>query len=294
MDQRQPWTKRIGILMTIILISVIVSACRKAPSPQTKQDVVSKDSKDETPSAEQPKAQTKPVSLPEMLTPEVIAAFRAGIMATDRYSDRIEMRRSLMYRLCQGKQIESALAEFQALLDDVEQREGRAMAMRVAISDAGQVQWKQDYAAAIGMYEVLLNRYDNSPFTAKALYQLGVCHFQMKDYVVAEQVWRRTIEEQDGSSQAPQAWQKLALAQMRQKNFDASLVTLDIMAAKYQGTPYEQHARLCRGDVLKEAGREAEARAIYTEFLEEHQDGSYRRLAEQRMSDLGKAVAGMR
>ncbi len=241
------------------------------------------------PKVEQPLPPKRPAVL-EPLSPEAIAALRDPIeAASDDFGSRLEARRGLFHALRKHGQLDLAMAEFDAMLDDVERTSGLAMAQRVAIADAGNIHFHKDYPAAIAAYERLLLHYGDGRFAAEATHQLGLCHIEMQDYVAAGEVFRHLIEEHDDSHLAPLGWRKLALVQTLQGRFDAALATLEIMAGKYGGTHHGEYARMRRGYVQMAAGRFAEARTTYEAFLANHPHSKYRRLVTKQMAELDGA-----
>jgi len=303
-SKRSHWCvsrKWLGIGAVVLTVCAMGLACSRSQKPASPK-----------PSERQPAAQrpASPAQMPaaaeaprkakapprratprEPLTEEAIFALRQAIEAAgDQYAQRIEARRVLFHGLRRGGRLEPAMEAFGALLDDVECTEGMAMAQRVAFADAGILQMQRAHEAAGGVYHLLLDRYGDGVFSAKALYQVGLCQLEMQAYAEAEQTWQRLIEEHDDSPSAPWGWRKLALAQTLQGQYDAALDTLRAMAAKYAGTHYGEYARMRRGYVLMAANRLSEARASYAEFLATYSKSKYRRLAEQQLADLDSAI----
>lgn len=293
MHQRHP---RISLTMTAIFASMIGFGCRKpapeAPPAETAPDVVSNESKEEPSpsSAKKSKVEIKPEVPSPALTEETFASLRSRIQSSDHYPDRIEARRTLMHRLCEDDKVDVALSEFRALLDDVEAHEDRSMAVRVAFSDAGTWMHREDHEAAIGAYGILLARYGDSDFACEALMHMGSCHLELREYAEAEQVWRRLIEEYDGTPMTPWGWRKLALAQVLQGRYDASLSTLAMMAKKYEGTHFGEYAQVRQGYVLMAANRLGEAKSRYDKFLATCSQSKYCRLAERQLVQLEEAM----
>jgi TolA-binding protein len=232
-------------------------------------------------------APSKKPTLHEPLSPEAIVALRARIdAASDDFGERIEARRVLFHQLRKHGQVDLAVRELDALLDDVERHAGLSMAQRVAIADAGNLQSLKDYRTAIRAYELLVQRYGDGNFAPEALLHMGSCYLELRDYVAAEQVWERLIEEYDSSPHAPWGWRKLALAQTLQGRFDSALATLEIMAEKYAGTHFGEYGRMRRGYVQMTAGRLDAARATYAAFLESDPHSKYCRLVRRQMAEL--------
>jgi len=215
---------------------------------------------------------------------------------SEEYAARLEAWRSLLHELRHRGQIDEAVEVLAKLLTDVERQEGPAMAQRVALAEAGNLQAQKDYVTAQKAYELTLSRYPQGTFVVDAMYQLGDCRLELHDYAVAERVWRRLIDEHGDASMAPWAWRKLALAQLLQANYDQSLATLEAMAGKYAGMEFEEYARMRRGYVLAAAGRMEEAQSAYQAFLKEFPRSKYRGLASQQMAELdhGRTLARAR
>jgi len=224
------------------------------------------------------------------------AACRQPEPPSEEYAARLEARRSLLHELRHGGQTDEAVEVLAKLLADVERQEGLAMAQRVAMAEAGNLQAQKDCPAAVKAYELTLSRYPQGTFVVEAMYQLGDCSLELHDYAAAESVWRKLIDENGDASMAPWAWRKLALAQLLQTHYDQSLATLEAMAGKYAGTEFEEYARMRRGYVLASAGRTQEAQAAYQAFLKEFPRSKYCGLASQQMAELdrGRTLARAR
>ncbi len=226
---------------------------------------------------------------PAPLSEEEIAKGRARSESlSEDYSTRIEARRALIYPLCEAGQVEPAMAEFEALLDDVRQQEGDIKAQRVAMNDARTLHGQQHYHAAVAAYEQLLARWPGSHFSDQALFQIGACHLELHEYAEAGTVWQRFIEEFDGSPRAPWGWRRLALAQLLQGEFDTSLATLKLMAAKYEGSEWGYYGQMRQGYVQMVAGRLGEARSTFDKFLEQCGQSKYCKLVRKQLEKLAE------
>jgi TolA-binding protein len=242
-------------------------------------------------------AQQPPVAEPRRpLTPRnnEIQQARPVDPAAGEYALRLEALRSLLLDARRHGQTDQAIGALGTLLDEVERQEGPAMAQRVAMAEAGNLQAQKDYLTAARAYEVLLDRYPQSAFVAEATYQLADCRLELHDYAAAEQIWRKLIDEYGDSVLASWAWRKLALAQLLQTHYDQSLVTLEAMAARYAGTEFEEYARMRRGYVLAAGGRSDQARAAYQAFLKDFPRSKYCGLASKQMAELEAGVALVR
>lgn len=164
------------------------------------------------------------------------------------------------------------------------------MAQRVAFSTAGNLVRLKDHGAAAGGYTILLERYGDGPFAAEALLHLGSCRLELQEYAEAEAVWRRLIEGFDQTTEAPWGWRKMALAQLLQGRFEGSLATLKLMAGKYAGTHFGEYARMRQGYVLMAAGRLADARSSYADFLTTCSNSKYCRLARGQLAEVDRAL----
>jgi len=306
-NHQRRWGRWIGLGVAAGLIYTVGLACRaknSGPSapPQPSADsrtvvedgsIVQADASNSSGTMTPSRTSVRParsVHPPKPLTPEAIAELRGRIASADGYGARIEARRSLFHQLRKHGQLDLALPELNSLLDEVERREGRAMAQRVAFSIAGNLVRQKDHNSAIGAYTVLLERYGDGPFAAEALLHLGSCRLELHEYVEAEKVWRRLIEGFDETAQAPWGWRKLALAQLLQGKFEKSLATLEMMAGKYAGTQFGEYARMRQGYVLMAAGRLAEAKASYADFLTTCSNGKYCRLAQDQLAKVDQAL----
>lgn len=293
----------IGGLGLIVCVVVVACAVRqRATGPQQTADGTLPPSERETLTAQTPvqdRAETAAQETPkqlappkkqEPLSPEAIAMAHGRIeAASSDYGARLEARRSLFHRLCKQDQLDLAMGELEALLEDVQQQEGSGKAQRVAFAEAGTLEARKDHHAAVRAHELLLDRYGEGRFAAEAMYHLGTCHLELQEYARAEQVWRRLIEEHDDSPHAPWGWRKLALAQLLQGRFDTALGTLEVMAGKYAGTHFGDYASMRRGYVQAAAGRPLAARESYEVFLAEFPHSKYGRLVHKQMAELEAA-----
>lgn len=283
-----------------LLLALGLAACnerqRTTPPPRTP------DSGAARPEAKTPGAQTsnreqaeaaKPPSPAVPATPprpwspqEIEALWMQPELASESYGTRLEAVRSIFHRLRNRGQLEEAKIALGVLLDTVENEEGLAMAQRVAFAEAGNLETQQDHRAAVMAYQLLLDRYPGGTFAAEAQYHLGGTYLELHDYTAAEQTWWCLIEQHDDSPFAPWGWRKLALAQLLQGQIDTSLATLELMAAKYPGTEFEDYARMRRGYVYVVAGRTAEAQAAFEAFLAQYPHSVYVRLVRQQLAAL--------
>jgi len=237
--------------------------------------------------AAKPRPPAVPATPPRPLSPqEIEAMWMQPELASEHYGVRLEAVRSIFHRLRSRGQLDEARIALVVLLDEVEKKEGSAMAQRVAFAEAGNLETQQDYRAAVMAYQLLLDRYPNGTFAAEGRYHLGGTHLEQHDYAAAEQAWQCLIEQHDDSPFAPWGWRKLALAQLLQGQIDTSLATLELMAAKYPGTEFEDYARMRQGYVYVVAGRTAEAQAAYEAFLAQYPHSAYVRLVRQQLAAL--------
>lgn len=239
-----------------------------------------------------PRASAKPLQPPPPLTPETFAELRGRIASAEDYSARLQARGTLFHQLRRHGQIDLALVELHSLIDEVERQEGRRMAERMVFSKAGSIRLHRDYPAAIRVYEVFLECFADSRFAPEVLFQMADSQMQLEDYTSAEASWRRLVEEHDGCPETPLGWKNLALAQVRQEKFEAALSTLEVLAVKYPGGRSERLTRLWQGDVLREAGRQDEARDAYLALLAQcANNDSVHELATKRLSEFDPSVA---
>lgn len=220
------------------------------------------------------------------LTEESIAALRVKIKGEQDYAARLETRRTLLHALRKGKQLDRAMNELESLLTDVQNEEGLDMAQRVALAEANTLELQKDFTAAVRAYELLAHRYKGGRFTAEAMLHQGNCLLELHDYIAAEQVWLRLVEEHVTSPEASWGWRKIALAQLLQGKFDDSLATLTTMEKIYADGEFGEYARMRRGYVLMQAKRLPEARLAYTSFLSACPTSKYCQLVQQQMTEL--------
>lgn len=255
----------------------------KADSPETAVA-------DGTRQASPPRATAPPRQAPssEPMTDAELAWARARVASTEEYGVRLDVRRSMIYRLCRSEQLDVARSEFDALWDDIEGQENRNMAERAAMGDGTNLMAQKLHAPAIDVFERILNRWPDTHFAAEALFYQGGCHLEAQQYADAERVWQRLIEEHDDSHYAAWGWRKLALAQLLQGDHDRCLATLDVMAGKYADAPSGKYAEARRGYVHMVAGRLPQARAAYEAFLVDCSGSKYCRLVRKQMDELNR------
>ncbi len=292
-------TRRTVVLLGMgVIACVVVVACtmrgpkdsgddRTAQVPPARGEPTDKTEAPSVPdTSEEPAAKARAPKRKTPFSEEEIADARARIAGTSDYGARLEARRTLLYALARVDQLSEAVIECGAMLDDVERTEGRNMAERAALSDGNNLQSLELYAAAIAAYDRLLTRWPDSRFAAEAMFHKGGCYLDRREYVEAEQVWQGLIERHDDTTFAPWGWRKMALAQLLQDQPDRSLATLEIMASKYEGTPFGEYARMRRGYVQMVDGRMEEARKTFGEFLETCSGSKYCRLVKKQMKEL--------
>lgn len=240
----------------------------------------------------QPPAPSKPVE-PSTPDPHVqVAALRAelGQSGGQTYIKRLELRRGLMQWLRKADSLADLEAELTEQIADVEETEGRDKAQRVALAEANTFQVQKDHRAAAAAFGVLLRRFPEGRFTAEGLYQRGICLLEQREYAQAADAWQQLVEQHDDAPYAPMAWRKLALAQALQAKFDESLATLEIMAAKYEGTDHGDYARMRRAYVQAAAGRAADARATYEKFLTDAPNSKYCMLVRRELAAIDRGI----
>ncbi len=220
------------------------------------------------------------------LTQEAIAAMEAAITNATVYRVRVEARRVLFNALRRADRLSDAMLVFDDILMDVEENQGIEMAQRVAFADAGTLHADKYYDAAIAAYQRLIERYEHGPFTAEAMYRMGLCCLEMKDYQTAEALWHTVVEKHAESPYAPWSLRKIALAELIQGRVDDSLATLERLANGYSGTEFEEYAQMRKGYVLMAAGRAQEGRTAYESFLEKYPNSRYVLLAKQQMKQI--------
>lgn len=206
------------------------------------------------------------------------------------YIKRLELRRGLMQWLRKADSLADLEAELTEQIADVEVTEGRDKAQRVALAEANTFQVQKDHRAAAAAFGVLLKRFPEGRFTAEGLYQRGICLLEQREYAQAADAWQQLVEQHDAAPYAPMAWRKLALAQALQAKFDESLATLEIMAAKYEGTDHGDYARMRRAYVQAAAGRAADARATYEKFLTDAPNSKYCMLVRRELAAIDRGI----
>ena len=221
------------------------------------------------------------------LSRDAIATMRMAIVdASNDFSARLEARRALMQALRRHDRLSEAMGELHAILDDVETEEGRTMAQRVAIAEAGMLHQDASFEAAALAYQMILDRYPDSGFIVEAAYHMGECRLEQGRYEEAEQVWRELTERHPDAWLTPWAFRKVALAQLLQKKFDDSLATLGQMETRFEGTEFGDYARMRKGYVQLAAGKKDEAQKTYSKFLASCPTSKYCRLVQKQIAEL--------
>lgn len=286
-----------------VVIAVALSAYLRLPATDTNEldrdNSASKQKEQPSPAVATPSLQprvspepTEQFPLPE----ERIALLGTQIDDAPDYSARLEARRALFNELRKHGQLDRAISELEALVDDIQTQEGPEMAQRVAFSEASILETNKDYTASIRALELLRCRYPNGSFEADALYQLGNCQLELHNYASAEAIWEQLIHSHETSDVAPWAWRRLALAQLLLRRFDDSLNTLATMERIYSGTEFSEYAQMRKGYVLMAMGHLDEARRSYTRFSDGHPRSKYSGIVQSQVNwiDLyeGYARAG--
>lgn len=226
------------------------------------------------------------------LTEQEVATFHDRIKKqSSDLRKRIETRRALLAGLLERGPADRVPEELLALLEDVRASEGEAMARRTAFAEANTWQANKHYPAAVMAYQVVIDRWPESDFAVEALLHQGECQLELHEYANAEATFQGFVEQYDASALAGWGWRKLALAQLLQGDFDRSLATLELMEGRFKEGEFAEYARARRGYVLMSAGRTAEARKAYEEFLTECPSSKYCRLVKKQMDELEQAVS---
>lgn len=220
----------------------------------------------------------------EHVSSEQIAVLRAAISSASSYPKRLEARRGLMHALRRSGQYELLLGEVVNLIDEVERREGPTVAARVTMAEAETFQAQKDPKAAIEAYSYLRDRYPENDFSVEALYQIGLCHLDARDYDRAEQSFQQLVERYDNSVFSPWAWRKLALAQLLQNRVGSALATLQVMADKYKGSEFAEYAQAREGYVQLVAGNRDRARDSFQAFLARCPQSKYCELVKSQLA----------
>lgn len=267
--------------------------CRPAPTPAPKANPAVAP---QTPAARPPASRVahdgppsgpvgSPYSLPA--TPSV-AELRDRVRALkDNYAARIEARHAMIACITRNDPGDAAFAAIMELLNDVEQHDGRAMAREVAMTQGISLRRRGAHALAARVFSEAERRCDgNEQLVERAICQQGEALLDARAYSDAESAFQRLLEGSEDAQLAPWAWRRLALAQLLQGHFDASIATLRVMAEKYVGTEHADYARMRQGYVQMAAGRIREARATYEAFLKECGQSVYCELARTELRKL--------
>ena len=296
MTERNHYPSHVRLTLIVgagLVIALGVVACsiwqRSAPTtrpPSTSREPVRRDLRENDASSS-----VKTQLAARNDTPDDPVRLRALITQTKDYPARLELRRHLFHRLRNSGRLDQAMPELTALLEDVEREEGSQMAQRVALAEAGTLEIQKDYRLAANAYELILNRFgEEGRFATESRYHLGTCQLDMGDYAAAADTWQRLIQEHDESPEAPWAWRKTALAQTLQGQFGLALSTLSTMKEKYANTEFGEYAAMRVGYVQMVAGKPAEARKAYSEFLSLCPGSKYCHLVQMQMEQIEKAA----
>lgn len=207
------------------------------------------------------------------------------------FGKQIRRRQELIYQLSRQGEAEFAAAEFEALLDDIEAREGSARCRSIGRSFALHLCVRRHDRTAALVLSAIVERWADGPDAAETLFRLGSSYTRLGEHSKAELTFQRLIEEHDGSVWAPLAWQGLALGQSARKDFSSAIATLDMMGAKYKGSAWQDGATVTRGNVLRAEGRVEEARAAYESVLESRRASSLLSEAAKELRELSRISA---
>lgn len=227
---------------------------------------------------------------------EVVAKLRQEI-ETLKGNDagRIRTRQGLVQALCAAGDISAIQSELTLLMDDAEQCSGPQVAEDVAVNVAIAARRKKSPRSAEIVLRQTLKRFPASKDAVRMWIQIGECQLAQNHYRQAEETFRQLVENHDEHPGASWAWRRLALAQTLQSQFDEALATLDIMAGKYNAHDAGEYAESRKPYVLNLAGRKAEAKRAYQDFLANNEVSAYRELATSQLKalDVETRLAGI-
>ena len=131
---------------------------------------------------------------------------------------------------------------------------------RVARQASASVQPMRDYQSALNMYrsgkvsaaadafDGFLKRYTRHEYADNALYWLGECFYDMKNYRLALKMFRRVVEEYPAGNKAPDALLKMGLSYLRLKEKGNART---VLAQLVESFPKSQVARLASETLVK-------------------------------------------
>lgn len=89
------------------------------------------------------------------------------------------------------------------------------------------------YRQAIQGFQTFLNRFPNNSYAGNAQYWLGDCYFNLQEYAMAIDAFRRGVEEYVQSPKSPDALLKIAMAQVQLGNVEEASQTRDRLNQLY-------------------------------------------------------------
>jgi tol-pal system protein YbgF len=104
------------------------------------------------------------------------------------------------------------------------------------------------YAHAAEAFRSFVSRYAKHAYTDNALYWLGECFYDMKNYRLALKIFRRVVEDHPTGNKAPDALLKMAYSYLKLKE-KANAKT--VLAQVVQSFPKSQVARLASQTLVK-------------------------------------------
>jgi len=198
----------------------------------------------------------------------------------------------LVYQLGRIGETDLASEAFEGFLEEVEQQQGSARAELAGMILARLLDSRGHLRSAIASYERILNGWPDGPSAAESLYRLGTARARSDEFGRAINAFQRLVEEHADSKFAPYAWQELASAQHSMGDIEASLATLDVLAVEYEGTQFEEDARIRRGEILQKAERVSEASAVYSAFLSKRPHSKHSPAVREKLKAIN-AIAGL-
>lgn len=227
---------------------------------------------------------------------DVVPKLRRDIEALkDDLPGRLRARQGLVQAFCHQGDESAIRTELAALINDAVQNAGEQVAEDVAMNAAMAARRKKSPRSAEFVLRQILERFSESKDRVRMWIQIGECQLSQNHYRQAEETYRQLVEDHDGHAAASWAWRRLALAQTLQSHFDDALATLDIMADKYAGVDAGEYAESRKPYVLNLAGRKAEAKHAYEDFLANNEASAYRELAASQLKalDVETRLAGI-
>ncbi|MEL7024813.1 MAG: tetratricopeptide repeat protein [Pseudomonadota bacterium] len=142
-------------------------------------------------------------------------------------------------------------------------KDSAAMAASAQFDKAAEASAAADLTLLKQAVTALQDEHAGSPYVTQGQLQLAALHVQRGEMEEAESLLDAVFQASRGQPEQAIIGLRLARVQLYRENGDAALATLDAIS----GSRYASAVSELRGDILRKAGRDAEARAAYSDAL---------------------------